>query len=90
MKKAVVTVIGQDKVGIIADVAVMLKGINVNIADISQTVMQDYFTMIMMVELDRTELAIDEIQAQLDALGKTLGVEITIRSTDIFDAMHRI
>ncbi len=90
MKKAVVTVIGQDKVGIIADVAVMLKGINVNIADISQTVMQDYFTMIMMVELDKTTLAIDEIQSQLDALGKDLGVEITIRSTDIFDAMHRI
>ncbi len=88
--KAVVTVIGKDKVGIIADVAVMLKGINVNIADISQTVMQDYFTMIMMVELDRTTLDIDQIQRELDELGRNLGVEITIRSTDIFDAMHRI
>ncbi len=88
--KAVVTVIGKDKVGIIADIAVTLKDINVNIVDISQTIMQEYFTMIMMVELDKTALDIDQIQAKLTALGNTLGVEINIRNTDIFDAMHRI
>ncbi len=88
--KAVVTVIGKDKVGIIADVAVTLKDMSINIVDISQTIMQDYFTMIMMVELDKTTFDIDQIQTKLTELGSTLGVEINIRNTDIFDAMHRI
>lgn len=88
--KAVVTVVGRDKTGIIADVSGALKAMNINIIDISQTVMQDFFTMIMMVDIDKATKEIDAVQKDLTALGKDLGMEIVIRHEDIFNAMHRI
>lgn len=88
--KAVVTVVGHDKTGIIADISGALKTMNINIVDISQTVMQDFFTMIMMVDIAKATKEIDAVQAELSALGKELGMEIVIRHEDIFNAMHRI
>lgn len=88
--KAVVTVVGRDKTGIIADISGALKAMNINIVDISQTVMQDFFTMIMMVDIGKATKEIDAVQAELSALGKVLGMEIVIRHEDIFNAMHRI
>ena len=71
--KAIVTVIGKDKVGIIAQVSTVLAENSVNILDISQTILQDYFTMIMLVELDGERIAIPELSARLNAVGARLG-----------------
>lgn len=88
--KAIVTVVGRDKTGIIADISGALKSMNINIVDISQTVMQDFFTMIMMVDIKNATKEIDAVQKELSVLGKELGMEIVIRHEDIFNAMHRI
>ena len=86
--KAIVTVLGKDKVGIIAKVSGELAKLGVNVEDISQTIMQDYFVMIMMVEVPKDE-KIADISPRLDALGKGIGVSVRIQQ-DIFNAMHRI
>ena len=88
--KAIVSVIGADKRGIIAKVSTALWEMNINVEDISQTIMQKYFTMIMLVDLTEAELAFDEIAARLAATGDAIGVEIRIQSEAIFQAMHRI
>ena len=88
--KAIVTVLGKDKVGIIADVAAEMKENGINICDISQTLMQEYFTMIMLVDLERSEVSFVELQSRLSVRGKELGVEIRIQHQDLFDSMHRI
>lgn len=88
--KALVTVIGRDKVGIIAGVCARLAESNINILDITQTVLQGYFTMMMIVDLSAATLPFDEIRGSLDAYGETLGVSIRIQRTDTFDAMHQI
>lgn len=87
--KAIVTVLGKDKVGIIAKVSGELAKLGVNVEDISQTIMQDYFVMIMMVEVPKGE-KIAEIAPKLDELGKEIGVSVRIQHEDIFNAMHRI
>ena len=87
--KAIVTVLGKDKVGIIAKVSGELAKLGVNVEDISQTIMQDYFVMIMMVEVPKEE-KIADISPRLDALGKGIGVSVRIQHEDIFNAMHRI
>lgn len=88
--KAIVTVIGKDQVGIIAKVSNDLSDMSINIEDISQTVMQNYFVMIMMVDISKTKLKIVEIGNNLDVLGKSIGVSIRIQHEDIFNSMHRI
>ena len=89
--KAIVSVIGKDKKGIIAKVSGALFDMNVNIEDISQTIMQDYFTMIMLVDLADADKSFIEISEALSALGKdTLGVDIRIQNEAIFNAMHRV
>ena len=88
--KAIVSVIGTDKRGIIAKVATKLWEFNVNVEDISQTIVQHYFTMIMLVDLSEATLSFDEIKSQLAAEGEHIGVQITIQREDIFHAMHRI
>ena len=88
--KALVTVIGRDKVGIIAGVCARLAESNINILDITQTVLQGYFTMMMIVDLSAATLPFDEIRGSLDTYGETLGVSIRIQRTDTFDAMHQI
>ncbi len=88
--RAIVTVIGKDRVGIIADVCAILAANNVNILDISQTVMQEYFTMIMLVEKHGEALSYEELSNILNAAGAKLGLSIRIQREDIFNAMHRI
>ena len=88
--KAVITVVGKDRVGIIAAVSTALAENNVNILDISQTILQDYFTMIMLAELDPERTAIAELAEQLNAVGEKLGVQIRVQHDAIFTAMHRI
>jgi len=87
---AIITVVGKDKVGIMAGVCVVLQKINVNILDISQTVMQDMFTMNMLVDIKKASVEYPQIVEALDAEGERLGVSIRIQREDIFDAMHRI
>ena len=88
--KAIVSVIGTDKRGIIAKVATALWEMNVNVEDISQTIMQNYFTMIMLVDLSEAQLKFEEIKSKLKEAGEHIGVEIHIQSEAIFKAMHRI
>lgn len=88
--KALVTVIGCDKVGIIAGVCVCLANYNVNILDISQTVLQEYFTMMMVVDLSKANAPFDEISRALAAFGEPMGLNIRIQRTETFDAMHQI
>ena len=88
--RAIVTVIGKYRVGIIADVTALLAQYGVNVLDISQTVLQEYFTMMMIVDLSHSQLPFDEIRRKLDDYGKMLGLSIRIQRTDTFDAMHQI
>ena len=88
--KAIVTVIGKDKVGIIAKVSNALSEIGVNVEDISQTILQDYFMMMMMVDTKLATLPFDKISEVLATLGENIGVNIRIQHEDIFNAMHRI
>lgn len=89
MKKAVVSVIGKDKKGIIAGVTKELFDLNINIADITQTIMQEYFTMIMLVELDENA-DFSYIVERLKTVGENLGVTVGIQHEEIFDSMHKI
>ena len=88
--KAIVSVIGKDKKGIIAGVSGLLSDMDVNIEDISQAILQEYFTMIMAVELGQSKLSFTQISEQLTQLGAKIGVEIKMQSQQIFDAMHKI
>lgn len=90
MKKGIITVIGKDKVGIIGKVCVLLSENNVNILDISQTILQDYFNMLMIVDLDGNAISYNELVNKLDECGKNLGVQIKIQHEDIFTCMHRV
>lgn len=88
--KSVITVLGTDKVGIIAKVSSLLAENNVNILDISQTIMQNVFTMIMLVDLAASDLSVSSLAVLLEECGKELGVSITIAHEGIFNSMHRI
>ena len=88
--RAIVTVVGQDRVGIIADVCALLAKNQINVLDISQTVLQDYFTMIMMVDTSMTNKTLDEINETLRQKEQEMGLSIRLQREDIFQAMHRI
>ena len=87
---ALVTVIGRDQVGIIGGVCTKLAEMNVNILDISQTVMQGNFTMMMLVDLATSQISMPDVSAALSAYGQSRSLVIRIQRTDIFDAMHEI
>ena len=87
---AIVTVVGQDRVGIIAAVCVLLAENNVNILDISQTIMEGSFTMVMAVDVSNAKASVGDLRDQLEELGKKMGISIRIQRQEIFDAMHRI
>ena len=87
---AVISVIGKDRVGIIAGVSKLLMENNININDISQTILDNLFTMIMLVDLQEVVIEKSDIVEKLNKLGEDLGVSITIQHTDLFNAMHRI
>ena len=88
--KAIVTVVGQDRVGIIAAVCAKLAEFNVNVLDISQTVMQGYFTMMMATEVSACNVPLAELVQKMDELGVGMGLSIRVQREDIFQSMHRI
>ncbi|MBO5149661.1 MAG: ACT domain-containing protein [Anaerotignum sp.] len=90
MKKAVVTVLGLDKVGITAKVCTVLAETNINILDISQTIVGGYFNMVMVVDIANMKDTFVATAEKLQTLGTEMGLEIKIQHTEIFDAMHRI
>ena len=88
--KAIVTVVGKDRIGIIANVCTLLAEYQVNILDISQTVMQGYFTMMMAVDTSMSEIPFAELAKKLDHKGEQMGMSIRLQREDIFEAMHRV
>ena len=88
--KAVVTVVGKDRVGIIAEVCTDLAAFQVNVLDISQTVMQGYFTMMMVVDVSGATCPVAELAQKLDEKGKEMGLNIRLQRAEIFKAMHRV
>ena len=90
MKKTIITVVGKDTVGINARVCTYLAENQINILDISQTIVQGYFNMMMIVDMNRTEKDFGEIVKELDRLGESIGVIIKCQKEEIFNQMHRI
>ena len=88
--KAIVTVAGKDQVGIIAGVCIKLADYNVNVLDISQTVMQGYFTMMMVVDVSACTVPLAELCTVMEESGKEKCLSIRVQREDIFEAMHRI
>ena len=88
--KAIVTVVGKDRVGLIASVCVQLADYNVNVLDISQTVMQGYFTMMMAVDVTGCPIPLAELAKALEEKGKEMNLSIRLQREDIFEAMHRV
>ena len=86
----IISVIGKDRIGIIRDVSTFLADLDVNIVDISQTLMGEYFTMIMRANTEKSDMPIDKLIALLREKGESVGLDINLRSEEIFDAMHRI
>ena len=88
--RAIVTVIGEDQVGIIAGVATILADCGANIHDISQSIMQEFFVMIMMVDLSRTSVDFDDLKGRLNKKGEAMGLKIDIQREDVFKLIHRV
>lgn len=88
--KAILTVIGQDKVGIIAGISEKLAELQINILDVNQTILDGYFTMMMMLELEKSTENIKDIQKKLSNEAKRLGVDIKIQREEIFKSMHTL
>ena len=88
--RAIITVIGTDRVGIIAGVSAVLAAANVNILDIAQTTMQEIFSMIMLVDISAAGPSFEQLVCELDNKGQELGVSIRIQHEDLFKSMHRI
>ena len=88
--KAIVSVFSKDRIGIIADVCSLMASMNVNILDLSQTIMEGLFTMVMLVDTGTSGLSFEDIRSRIDEQGQALGLQIRIQREDIFDAMHRI
>ena len=88
--RAIVTVIGEDQVGIIAGVATILADSGANILDISQSIMQEFFVMTMMVDLAGAKVSFDELKAALNAKGASMNLKIDIQREDVFKLMHRV
>lgn len=90
MQKAIITVVGKDKVGIIASVCNLLAKEDINIMDISQTITNDFFNMMMIVNIDNMKDEFSVVLDKLNELGKVLALDIKMQHEDFFDAMHRI
>lgn len=87
---AIITVVGSDKVGIIANVSSFLAEHKINIADITQTILSGNFVMMMMVDFDKSDIAIDELRNSLAKKAEAMGMEINVMSEKVFSAMHRV
>ena len=90
MQKSIITVVGKDTVGIIAKVCTYLAGNRINIEDISQTIVQGYFNMMMIVDMDDVTKPFSDIASELTQIGEEIGVIIKCQREEIFDSMHRI
>lgn len=88
--KAILTVIGKDRVGIIAGISAELQNLNINILDVNQTIMEGYFTMIMILDLEKKNAEFDEIKERLLSVAIDLGVDVKIQREEIFNSMHSI
>ncbi len=90
MDKIIVSVIGRDKVGIIAATSQTLSEADANILDISQTIMQDYFAMILVADISGCKISFAELKENLKNTGEKIGMQINTQRAEIFDFMHRI
>lgn len=88
--QAIITAIGMDKVGIVHEISGLINKYNMNIVNINQEIMEDYFTMIIIVNIDNVNAEFDEVVKAFEELGDKLKIEIKIQHEDIFKAMHRI
>jgi ACT domain-containing protein len=88
--RAIITVIGRDMVGIITRVTAILSKNNVNILDISQSVLQEFFTMVMLVDLEKSTVPFTGLQKQLEDEGRAMGISVYVQHEAVFQAMHRI
>ena len=88
--KAILTVIGKDKVGIIAGISNKLSKLKINILDVNQTILDGYFTMMMAAEVSQCNVPLAELVTRMDEIGKDMGLSIRVQREDIFEAMHRI
>lgn len=88
--KTILTVIGKDQTGIIAGISQKLYELDINILDVSQTIMHEYFTMIMLLDLSKIKVSFDEVKTALIQSGEKLKVKVNIQREEIFDAMHRL
>ena len=90
MKKTIITVVGKDTIGIIAKVCNYLAEHNINILDISQTIVQEFFNMMMIVDMNTSDVPFGDICNDLEKIGEEIGVKIKCQHEDIFNKMHRI
>ena len=90
MNRAIITVVGKDTVGIIAKVCTYLAENSINILDISQTIVQEYFNMMMIVDMGKMTKSFEEVADELANVGKELGVQVKCQREEIFNMMHRI
>lgn len=90
MERAIITVVGEDKVGIIAGVCNVLAAHNVNIRSISQTIVDEYFNMMMIVDISKADMKAGELADVMSALGDEMGLRIRLQKSEIFSQMHRI
>ncbi len=88
--KAVITVVGKDTVGVVARVGGVCGNLNINIEDITQSIMQEMFCMIMLVDLSRCTVPHEQVREALAGLGKEMGMQVTITRQEVFEAMHHI
>ena len=90
MNKSIITIVGKDQVGIIANVCSFLANKNINILNIAQTILDGFFNMMMIVDLSKSELSFLKIEEELKNIGASLNVSIQIQKEEIFNSMHRI
>lgn len=90
MNRTIITVIGKDTKGIIAKVCTFLAENNVNILDISQTIVQEYFNMMMIVDMTHSSTELADLQKDMDLIGEQIGVQIKCQREEIFNKMHRV
>ncbi len=90
VRHGVITVVGKDRVGIVAGIASLLAENNVNIIDISQTVLRGMFAMIMLVDLSQSKVSIEELREKLKEKGRELGVDVALHSAELVESMERI
>lgn len=90
MKKCIITVVGKDTVGIIAKVCTYLAENQINILDISQTIVQGYFNMMMVTDMDKAEKELGVVFKELESVGEEIGVTIRCQRAEIFEKMHRL